>query len=132
MINGTLHGNPVGSVAGLATLKELRKPGYYKALHGLADDFTAACGQVLRRHRLSALALGAASVWQIMFIDKPPSRHADIMEADIARTRRLDLEQLRNGLYVLPTMRRFISSAHTGQDLEDTVGALDAACRALR
>ena len=132
LINGTLHGNPVGSVAGLATLKELRKPGYYKALHGLADDFTAACGEVLRRHRLPALALGKASLWQIMFIDKPPSSHADIMEADIARTRRLDLEQLRNGLYVLPTVRRFISSVHTGRDLEDTVGALDAACRALR
>jgi glutamate-1-semialdehyde 2,1-aminomutase len=132
LINGTLHGNPLGSVAGLATLAELRKPGFHDSLHRLADDWRKACNEVLRRHRLPALALGAGSLWQIMFTDKPPSSHADVIASDISRARELDMGLLRNGIYVLPTVRRFISAVHTGQDLEDTVRALDAACHALR
>jgi glutamate-1-semialdehyde 2,1-aminomutase len=132
LINGTLHGNPLGSVAGLATLGELRKPGFYDSLHALGGDCMKACNGVLGRHRLPALALGAASMWQIIFTDKPPESHADIIASDISRSRALDIELVRNGIYVLPTVRRFISSVHTGRDLEDNVRALDAACRALR
>ena len=37
-INGTLHGNPLASAAGLATLMELRKPSFYDDLNAKADD----------------------------------------------------------------------------------------------
>ena len=37
-VNGTLHGNPMAAVAGLATLAELKKPGFYRKLHARADD----------------------------------------------------------------------------------------------
>ena len=42
-VNGTLHGNPVAAVAGLATLAELTKPSFYKDLHALSDDVCKAC-----------------------------------------------------------------------------------------
>lgn len=128
-VNGTLHGNPVASVAGKVTLAELRKPGFYKDLHALAEDVAKACQQVLDRNRKPAIVTGKGSFWQILFTSKPPVSHADVMNSDMAASRALDLAQMHEGLYVLPNVRRFVSAVHTGQDIEDTVRALDAACK---
>jgi glutamate-1-semialdehyde 2,1-aminomutase len=130
-VNGTLHGNPIAAVAGLATLAELSKPTFYKDLHALADDVCKACQEVLDNNRVPGLALGQGSFWQILFMDKPPVSHADVMNSDMASSRALDLAQMHEGLYVLPNVRRFVSAVHTGQDIEDTVRALDAACKRL-
>jgi glutamate-1-semialdehyde 2,1-aminomutase len=131
-INGTLHGNPIGCVAGLATLAELRKPGFYDRLHARAADLQKSCQQVLDRHKLPARVVGKGSLWQIVFMDRDPVNYADFIHADMARTRELDRLQMMNGLYVLPGVRRFVSAVHSDQDFEDTVRALDAACRSLR
>lgn len=130
-VNGTLHGNPIAAVAGLATLAELKKPSFYKDLHALADDVCKACQEVLDKNRVPGLALGEGSFWQILFMDKPPVSHADVMNSDMASSRALDLAQMHEGLYVLPNVRRFVSAVHTGQDIEETVRALDAACKRL-
>jgi glutamate-1-semialdehyde 2,1-aminomutase len=131
-INGTLHGNPVGCAAGLATLAELRTPGFYKQLHARAVDLQAACQSVLDRHKLPALAIGRGSLWQIVFMKKEPENYADFIQADMVSTRELDIQQMKNGLYVLPGVRRFVSAVHTDKDFDDTVAALDVACRAMR
>jgi glutamate-1-semialdehyde 2,1-aminomutase len=128
-VNGTLHGNPVAAVAGLATLAELKKPSFYKDLHALADDVSTACQKILDKNRVPAMATGKASFWQILFLDKTPLSHADIMNSDLASSRALDLAQMHEGLYVLPNVRRFVSAVHTGEDIEETVRALDAACK---
>lgn len=130
-VNGTLHGNPIAALAGLATLAELSKPTFFKDLHALADDVCKACQEVLDKNRVPGLALGQGSFWQILFMDKPPVSHADVMNSDMASSRALDLAQMHEGLYVLPNVRRFVSAVHTGQDIEDTVRALDAACKRL-
>jgi glutamate-1-semialdehyde 2,1-aminomutase len=130
-VNGTLHGNPIGCAAGLATLAELRQPGFYDRLHSRAADLQAACQKVLDRHNLPARAIGRGSLWQIVFMERDPESYADFIRADMARTRALDLLQMKNGLYVLPAVRRFVSAVHTDEDFEQTARALDAACRAL-
>ena len=86
---------------------------------------------MLDRHRLPALAIGEGALWQIMFTDKVPQNHADVMHSDGAATRALDLAQMKQGLYVLPGVRRFVSLVHTDKEFEETVTALDAACRAV-
>jgi len=131
-INGTLHGNPVGCAAGLATLAELRTPGFYERLHGRAADLQAACQKVLDSHDLPALAIGKGSFWQIVFMKKEPESFADFIQGDMVSTRNLDIAQMKNGLYVLPGVRRFVSAVHTDKDFDDTVKALDAACRAVK
>ena len=130
-INGTLHGNPVAAAAGLATLNVLKQPGAYGRLSDTADTLRAACQEVLDRHGLPARAIGEASLWQIMFLDSAPVSHADVMRSDGAATRALDMELMRHGLYVLPGVRRFVSMVHGEAEIEDTVRALDAACRVV-
>lgn len=130
-VNGTLHGNPVAAAAGSATLAELARPGVYEGLHAASAQFLGECQKVLDRHRLPAVAAGKASFWQILFLDREPESHADVMRQDAARARDLDMALLRNGVSVLPNVRRFVSLVHDGADYERTLDALDAACRAV-
>ena len=131
-INGTLHGNPVGCAAGLATLEELRSANFYETLHSRSADIQGRCQEVLDAHNLPAIAIGKGSLWQIVFMEKEPESFADFIRADMASTRELDLCQMRHGLYVLPSVRRFVSSVHTDKDFDDTLTALDAACRDIK
>ena len=130
-VNGTLHGNPVAAAAGVASMAELSKPGVYERLHAITAAFLKDCQAVLDKHRLPAIATGEGSLWQILFMDKPPVSHADVMRSDGAATRNLDMAMLRNGIYVLPNVRRFTSIVHDDKDYEETLVALDAACRAV-
>ena len=130
-VNGTLHGNPVAAAATLAMLDELAKPGSYERLNAYADRACAACQTVLDRHGLPAIAENTGSLWQILFMTKRPETQADMMAGDAAAMRRLDAECMKRGLYALPGVRRFFSTAHGEDELADTLRILDAACRAV-
>ncbi len=130
-LNGTLHGNPVASAATLAMLDELSRPGSYRRMNQYADDLCHACQQVLDKYHIPAIVQNTGSLWQILFMDKTPGNMSDMLNSDQAAMRRLDTELMKHGQYVLPGVRRFISTVHTGQDLEDTVRGLDDACRAF-
>jgi glutamate-1-semialdehyde 2,1-aminomutase len=130
-INGTLHGNPIAAAAGLATLKVLERPGFYEALREKSDALTGALQEVLDRHGVPAIAAGRNSFWQLLFMAAEPVSQVDIMNSDSERMKRLDLELLRRGVYVLPGVRRFVSAVNTDRDVADTVAALDEACQAL-
>ena len=131
-INGTLHGNPVAAAATLALLDELAKPSTYQRLNAFADTACAEFQKVLDRHGLAAIAENTGSLWQILFTRERPQSQADLMAGDAAAMRRLDEECLKRGIYALPGVRRFYSTAHGESELEDTVRILDAACRNLR
>jgi glutamate-1-semialdehyde 2,1-aminomutase len=130
-VNGTLHGNPVAAAAGLATIEVLEEPGFYDKLHEKSQRLTSALQEVLDRHGLPAIAAGNRSFWQILFMTGEPHNQTDIMASDQVRMRELDLELLRRGIYVLPGVRRFVCAVNSDEDFDDTVGALDAACKAI-
>ena len=127
--NGTLHGNPVAAAATMAMLDELAKPGTYDRLNRFADDLCRETQHVLDRHKIPAIAEHTGSLWQILFTDETPRNQADILASDQASMRRLDSLLMKQGQYVLPGVRRFVSTVHTANDLEDTVRGLDLACR---
>lgn len=127
-LNGTLHGNPVAAAATLAMLDELADPTVYDRLDAATERMCRAAQHVLDRHGVPALAVHVGSLWQILFVEKPPRRYADLAAADGAAMRRLDIELLRHGQFVLPGVRRFVSTAHTDIDLDATIDALDGAC----
>ena len=129
--NGTLHGNPVASVATLAMLDELSMPGTYERMNQYADDLCRECQAVLDKYKISAIVENTGSLWQILFMRNSPTCQGDMLASDQAAMRRLDVELMKQGQYVLPGVRRFVSAVHDQTDLEDTVRGLDAACRAF-
>jgi glutamate-1-semialdehyde 2,1-aminomutase len=130
--NGTLHGNPVAAAATMAMLDELGKPGIYERMNGFADDLCRETQKVLDQHGIPAIAEHTASLWQILFMDKTPRNHADVLASDQVSMRKLDTLLMKQGQYVLPGVRRFVSSVHTAQDLEETLRGLDTACREFK
>ena len=130
-INGTLHGNPIAAVAALATLKVLQEPGFYDRFHAKADRFRAAFSDVLAKAGLPAIVSGEASFWQFIFAEKPPLNQMDVLASDMKQSAALDTGLLRNGVYVLPNVRRFFSAAHDDKDLAESVAALEKAASAL-
>ena len=129
--NGTLHGNPVAAAATMAMLDELGKPGTYDRLNGFANDLCLESQKILDQHNIPAIAQNTGSLWQILFMDRTPQNQADILASDQAGMRKLDTMLMKQGQYVLPGVRRFVSTAHTEQDMEETLRGLDAACRAF-
>jgi len=127
--NGTLHGNPVAAAATMAMLDELGKPGVYQRMNGFADDLCRETQKVLDQHGIPAIAEHTGSLWQILFMDKTPRNYADVLASDQAAMRRLDTLLMKQGQYVLPGVRRFVSTVHTPEDLEQTLRGLDTACR---
>lgn len=130
-INGTLHGNPIAAAAGLATIRELSKPGFYAAMAEHAERFRTEVQAVLDRHGLPAICAGRQSFWQVLFMQREPRNQIDVLNSDMAAMRKLDVEWLRRGIYILPGVRRFHSAVDTEADLSLTLDALDGACKAL-
>ena len=130
--SGTLHGNPIGAAAGLATLARLREPGFYNELDARTTQLAKGLQEVLDRHGRGALAERVGSLWQILHINESPRCYTDVLNSDRAATVDLDTELMRNGINVIPGLRRFVSSAHTDQDFEQTIEALEGACMTLK
>ena len=130
-INGTLHGNPIAATAGMATLEVLGAPGFYERFHEKCDRFRAAFQEVIDEAGLPARVTGKRSFWQFLFAERDPANQLDVLASDQARSKDLDLALLKQGVYVLPNVRRFFSAAHDDRDLDESVTALKAACRAV-
>lgn len=130
-MNGTLHGNPLAAAAGLATLDLLSQPGFYKDLHARSERLTAIVQEVLERRGVPAIAAGRASFWQILFMESEPANQIDILNNDAGTMRKLDMEMLRRGIYVLPGVRRFTAAVNTDADFAATAEALDGAITAI-
>lgn len=129
--NGTLHGNPVAAAATLALLDELNKPDVYAGLGAATDDFCREAQKVLDKNNIPAIAANVGSLWQFLFMKNPPRNQRDMMASDTAAMRKLDSEMMKRGQYMLPGVRRFVSTAHGEAEFTDTLRALDEAARSL-
>ncbi len=130
--SGTLHGNPIGAAAGLATLAELRRPGFYDALANRTGDLAEAIGKLLAFHDRPARVETVGSLWQILHIDESPVSYTDLLTSDRAANVAFDTELLRNCVNVIPGLRRFVSAAHDDADFEQTLEAVATACRTMK
>ena len=130
-ISGTLHGNPLSAAAGLACLQTLKDLNPYDDLRAKGDALRSAFQEILDQHGLGIRVIGSESWWQFFSGSHEPFDYADFLASDMSKTEMLDLALSREGVFVMPNTRRFISVAHTNEDLEESVLALDAACRAI-
>ena len=130
--NGTLQGNPLGCAAALATIAVLEEPGFYEHLFGFADKLRGGLQQVFDRHEMGVTVFGEGPMWHFLFADRVQENYRDILASDGRKLVAFDVELIRQGIFVLPGNRRFVSSAHGDRDLEDTFDAFDRACRAFK
>jgi glutamate-1-semialdehyde 2,1-aminomutase len=114
----TLAGNPVSSAASLATLRELRKPGVYRKLHGLGRNLRRGFQALLKEMGLKARVLGDGPLCQVIFTDHEVTDYRTAFQADRERARRFALGLFENGIFLNPMgTKMYLSLAHTEEDI---------------
>ena len=122
---GTLSGNPVATACGLATLRELQKPGFFEDLSRktrlLVDGLTQAANAV----GVSACGDSEGGMFGFFLFDTLPQNYATVMTTDSARFNTLFHGLLDRGVYIAPALFEagFVSAAHTDADIAATVAA---------
>lgn len=130
--NGTLQGHPLGCAAALATMDVLEEPGLYERVFAMADKLRAGLQAVFDDNDMGLLVFGEGPMWHMLFTDKVPENWRDIVATDTKKLGVLEDLMIREGLFVLPANRRFISIRHTEQDLAETFEAADRACKRFK
>ena len=130
---GTLSGNPVATACGLATLKEIARPGFYEALsartRSLVEGLTAAAAA----EGVPFCGDSEGGMFGFFLMDTLPQNYATVMTTDNARFNALFHGLLDRGVYIAPALYEagFVSAAHTGADVAETVAAAREIFRTL-
>jgi glutamate-1-semialdehyde 2,1-aminomutase len=123
---GTLNGNPIAATAGLATLRELQRPGSYERLHTLGQRLRDLLVATLREHNVAGQVLGEGPLYHVLFTHKQIQTYRDSLEADSQKLRVFHYELLNQG--VLKSLSKgYVSLAHTDSDIAETAKAFDVA-----
>ncbi len=129
--NSTLQGFNLGCAVGLAALDVLSTPGVYDRVFALAETLRVELRKIITRHGMAARIIGYGPMWHVIFAERDPLNYADLLAADNTKLMQLEHALIREGLFVHPGQRRFVSIAHTERDLEDTLVGFDRACRVI-
>ena len=126
---GTLSGNPVAMVAGLATLRVTATPGFYDALERRTARLLTGLGDAARGRGVPMTLGHAGSMWGVYLAAGPVRNYADAKKTDAALFARWHRAALARGVFLPPSAfeAAFVSSAHTDADIDFTITQLDAA-----
>ncbi len=132
---GTLSGNPLAMAAGLATLETLRDQPPYDHLEALSARLADGLDQAAARAGIPHVVQRMGSMLTLFFHDGPVVDYESALASDTALFARYFWEMLARGIY-LPCSQfeaAFVSTAHTRDDVDQTIEAAHealAACRA--
>ena len=130
---GTLSGNPLAMAAGIATLEELQNNAIYEALdhktEKLMNGFQSAAdsaGIGLKTGHIGSMA-------GFFFSDEDIHNFDDAKKCDLDRFAKFYRIMLEKGVYLAPSQFEacFVSSAHSDDDIDQTIAAATQAIASL-
>ncbi|MCW7537445.1 glutamate-1-semialdehyde 2,1-aminomutase [Aquabacterium sp. A7-Y] len=129
---GTLSGNPVATACGLATLREIQKPGFFDALSASTRSLVDGLSQAARAAGVPFAGDCEGGMFGFFFADALPQHYSQVMATDKERFNRFFHGMLERGVYLAPALYEagFVSAAHSRADLDVTVAAAAEALRA--
>ncbi len=130
---GTLSGNSVAVSAGLATLDQIKRNGFYEELEEKTDRLILPIQEAIRRKNLNACLQRAGSMFSLYFGVKEVKRKEDLKHLDEQTFGRFFRALFEQGIYIPPSPQEawFISSAHTGEQLDATAAQILAFIQGL-
>ena len=131
---GTLSGNPVAMAAGLAMLELIQAPGFYDTLAARTRLLTDGLQAIADGEGIAFSTNRVGGMFGLFFTHERVDSYAQATAADTAMFNRFFHGMLERGVYLAPSAFEagFVSSAHTEQDIADTLDAARAALRAAR
>ena len=128
---GTLSGNPVATACGLATLKEISKPGFFEALSERTSSLVRGLEGAARDAGVPLVGDSEGGMFGFFFAAELPQNYGVVMGTDKERFNRFFHAMLQQGVYLAPALYEagFVSAAHSADDIAQTVAAAAQAFR---
>jgi glutamate-1-semialdehyde 2,1-aminomutase len=122
---GTLSGNPVAVTAGLETLKVLADRSAYKQLEERSQRLAAGLQEAAARAGVEITLNRVGSMLTAFFTGQEVYDYLSAKTADPGRYAAYFRALLERGVYFAPSQFEagFVSTAHTVQDIDDTLAA---------
>ncbi|MBR0665842.1 aminotransferase class III-fold pyridoxal phosphate-dependent enzyme [Roseomonas hellenica] len=128
---GTLSGNPIAAVAGLATLRILKRPGAYETIFATGRAIWAGLEKALKDAGQQALILGEPVMFDALFTARGSvTDYRGTLDVDKARSKRFNELVRERGVFKSDS-KIYISLAHDARDVQDTVAAFTEAAGML-
>ncbi|MFE1630516.1 glutamate-1-semialdehyde 2,1-aminomutase [Brevibacillus reuszeri] len=124
---GTMAGNPASIRAGIACLEVLKQPGVYDEFERLGAILENGIREAADKHGVTIQLNRVKGAMAVYFTDEPVHDYDAAQKADgelFARFFRLLLDE---GICLAPSKYEawFITSAHTEEDIQKTIAAVD-------
>ncbi len=131
---GTLSGNPIAMIAGIATLEQLKKEGVYESLAEKSNRLAAGLAEAARKSGIAARVDHVGSMLGMFFTDR------DVTDFEAAKTCDLELfsafyQGMRQaGIYLAPSQFEvlFLSAAHSDEHIDTTINAAQQVLESLK
>ncbi len=122
---GTLSGNPVATACGLATLKEITRPGFYEALGATTRALVDGLAAAAKSRGVPFSVDSEGGMFGFFMLPTLPQNYTTVMTTDGPAFNRFFHGMLDRGVYFAPALYEagFVSAAHTQADIDATVAA---------
>ena len=122
---GTLSGNPVATACGLATLREIQKPGFFEDLSRKTCALVTGLQSAAAAAGVPFCGDSEGGMFGFFLLPELPQNYAKVMTTDSPRFNRLFHGLLERGVYIAPALYEagFVSAAHSDSDIADTIEA---------
>jgi len=130
---GTLSGNPVATACGLATLREISRPGFFESLSAMTRRLVDGLAGAAADAGVPFCSDSEGGMFGFFLLPGLPQNYAQVMKTDGARFNTLFHGLLDRGVYIAPALYEagFVSAAHTAADIDETVAAAREVFRLL-
>lgn len=131
---GTLSGNPLAVSAGIATLKELQKPGVYEELETKSAHLDSGLREAAAEAGLELTFNRVGSMLCTFFTPAPVTDYETAIRADTDMFGAFFRAMLEEGVYLAPAQfeAAFMSLAHTDRHIDRTIEAARSAFKKLK
>lgn len=129
---GTLSGNPLAMAAGLATLKEIEKPGFFDSLTKTTEALVQGLSVIAAELQVPFVADSLGGMFGFFFKSgNMPCNYQEVASSDEQLFRRFYHEMLKEGVYLAPSAFEagFVSAAHQMTEIEKTCHAFGRALK---
>jgi glutamate-1-semialdehyde 2,1-aminomutase len=122
--SGTFNGNPIGMVAGLATLRQLT-PAAYDRLNEMGDEVRARLTSLFARRGVAAQVTGVGSLLNLHFTNVAVTDFRTMRTGDAARLRHVFFGLLNAGIFLAPRGMLCLSTSMGDDEIAALVRATE-------
>jgi len=126
---GTLSGNPLAMAAGIATMKALKRDGVYEELERKSRRLEEGIVRAACSRGANVAVSRIGSLLTVFFTAELPSNYESARKSDTRTFASFHHALLERGIYWPPSQfeAAFVSTAHSDEDIEATISAIDEA-----